>query len=241
MSTHIADEDLVEYLDGTLANGAESAVGQHLSTCTDCRARLADLAQFDTFVQSHAPADELTAAAMFEVGERVLAAGPAPKGMRAGLWGLLLAAVVLLGVSVWFAQGERDLGLRVVRYVPDSALRAAPPERFHLDAVLPQAGFVVVLARRPDGGVVRLPLDEGEGVVPAGAVRLPHHELLDWEHPADQLPREVLLAVFAAPPGAVEIQLLQQQWAKCGAGEVPAADAGTWRFVQRVDFPPAQR
>lgn len=209
MSTHLADEQIVEYLDGTLSTGDEQLASSHLGGCDDCRSRLADLAQFDGFVQSHQLVDEVATAAMFEVSERVLASRDPRRRSGFGFGGfvtMLAAALLLVAGSLWTLSGPggENLGLRITRYVPDGAMRSAPPERFHFDLDLAAPGFVAAFARFADGKVEQL-LPAGlrspiGGAALRGEVRLPQNELLDWEYPADHLPREVLVMVFATEP-----------------------------------------
>jgi len=238
MNTHPDDEQIVEYLDGTLAPTAERDVDAHLGGGADCRLRLADLAQFDTFVQSHQPADEVATAAMFAVSERVLRA--ARPGRRWGALATMLAAALLLVTgALWAiaASDAEDLGTRITRYVPDGALRSMPPERFHLDVQLVQPSFVAVFARFAYGKVVQL-LPAGPATAsPRGAVRLPENELLDWEYPADHMPVAVLVVACAVVPDGAALTDLGTAWSKVAADQLPPAATVEGRRAELVPFP----
>ncbi|MBP8301037.1 MAG: zf-HC2 domain-containing protein [Planctomycetes bacterium] len=244
MSTHLTDEQVVEYLDGTLATPVEQQARTHLADCSDCRIRLADLAQFDGFVQSHQPQDEVAAAAMFEISERVIAARAPRRGFGfGGLATMLAAAVLLVATSLWMMSGPgaEGLGLRITRYVPDGGLRSAPPERFHLDLKLAEPGFVAAFARLPDGKVEQLLPAPGTSLErqAAGEVRLPANELLDWEYPADQLPREVLVVVGAVVLDAERLVALRAEWLVSAPGQLPSTATVGLR-AQVLPFPPGR-
>lgn len=237
---HIADEQIVDYLDGTLSPAVERTVEGHLEACADCRSRLADLAQFDAFVQGHQPVDEVTTAAMFEVSQQVLKSRASPAARRGGIVSVLVAALLLVAGGWWaFSCGDSGLSLRITRYVPEGVLRSAPPERFHLDLELAAPGHVAALARFPDGRVdVLLPRAGGATeLLPRGAVRLPANELLDWEYPTDRMPREILVVVGSAPMGAVELQELRAAMVSSVAGVVPPLATANERRAQLVPFP----
>lgn len=243
MNTHPADEQIVEYLDGTLGLAIERDVNAHLGDCADCRLRLADLAEFDTFMQSHQPADEVATAAMFAISERVLRA--ARPGRRwSALATMLAAALLLVTGALWAfsASDAEDLGTRITRYVPDGALRSMPPERFHLDVHLGEPAFVAVFARFADGKVVQLlpagPADPSpRGPSPRGAVRLPENELLDWEYPADHMPVAVLVVACAVVPDGPALADLGTGWSKVAADQLPPAATVEGRRAELVPFP----
>lgn len=233
MSTHLLDETIVEYLDGTLATADERLADGHLAACSECRERLAGLARFDAFVQAHQPLDEVTDAALFEASERLL--GRAPRRSWFGTFGVLLvAALVVFGTLPWWGGGADELALRVVRYTPPGVVRSAPPERFHLDLQLAEPAQVAVFARFADQ-VVELATG-ATGPSAAGAVRVPAHELLDWEYPADRLPGELLVVVGAAlePAAAAAIRAA---WAPLGPGQLPPPAVLGGRQGHVVGFP----
>lgn len=238
---HLSDERIVEYLDGTLSSAVERSANGHFEVCADCRRRLADLSQFDAFVQSHQPVDEVTTAAMFEVSQKVLMGRSAPTQGR-GVFSMLLAAALLLVVvgGWWAMSGDAaGFGLRITRYVPEGVLRSAPPERFHLDLDLAEPGHVAAFARFADGRVdVLLPRAGGATELnPRGAVRLPVSEMLDWEYPADQLPREVLVVVGPKPIDAAGLQEVRAALALVAAGAVPPVATANERRAQLLAFP----
>lgn len=246
MSQHVADEDLVEYLDGTTPPERDGAIEPHLGHCPDCRERLADLARFDHFVQRHQPVDETALADMFAVSERLLRAprAVAPTGRRRfAVAFAAAAAALLLVVSVWWSQRGAPvagLGFTVTRYAPPDLLRSALPERFHVDAALAEPAFVVLLARFPSGDVAVLQPDGDAARAPAGPLRLPRSELLDWEYPGDRLPRELLAVLCPTAPSAALLDALRGAWAAAAPGTVPELARADGRRAECLPFPAAR-
>ncbi|MBL8722453.1 MAG: zf-HC2 domain-containing protein [Planctomycetes bacterium] len=242
MSSHPSDADLVEYQDGTMAPHLDLAIEAHLAECQDCHQRLDGLRRFDQFVHCHQPVEATSLASMFEVSRRLLQAGPPQR--RPSVWrvaaGLAAAAALLLSVGLWWSQvgsAGPGLGFTIQRYTPPDAVRSAPPERFHLDAVLAAPAFVVVLARLPSGEVVVLLPDGTPGRSPAGSVRLPPSELLDWEYPGDQLPRELLVVLCPTAPAAALLGELRAAWAEAPERTVPALLQADGRRAECLPFP----
>lgn len=246
MSSHLADEQIVDYLDGTLSDAAERLTNGHLEACDDCWRRLAELARFDTFVQSHVPFDLAISAAMFEVNERLLESRSEPPRRARRLAFLLAAAGVLIATSVWLltGNGEPGLRLRITRDAAENQVRSAPHERFHLDLELPEPGFVAAFAQFADGRIEQLvpagaaTVDSKAGApLPRGPARLPASELLDWEYAADQMPRAVLVVRFSSEPDDASLAELRMAW---GADTRTLSElmARPGRTAQLLPFPP---
>jgi hypothetical protein len=242
MSAHLTPEQFVEYADGTLPPATEALVAAHLEECGTCRASLAELSEFDGFVQSHHLGDDLLTAAMFEVSERVLA-GPAlagPSSWRTWRVLVLVAAALLVApLALWTFSGggADDLGVRITRYLPEGALRSAPPERFHLDLDLADAAYVAVFAKFRDGKVAQLAPGGALTMSPRGPLRVPANELLDWEYPPDRMPTQVLVVAFAVEPAATVLAEVRAAWAASASIELPGAAISPGRRAQLLPFP----
>lgn len=233
MSAHLADERIVEFLDGTMVPAAIATTSGHLDGCADCRRRLAMLAAFDEFVQSNRPEEDATTSAMFDVSQRLLA-GSQGRSFRIPL---LLAALLLVGVAVAFAiarGGAVGFEARAVMVTVAEATRGQAMQRLHLELAPAVAVHVLAFARLPAGGAVQLlPEGESERVGP-GAVRLPADELLDWEYPADAVPSELLVVLSPDAPSRELAKRLREAWAAAAPGTVPPlaiADGRTARVV----------
>jgi anti-sigma factor RsiW len=244
MSPHLAPETIVEYLDGTLTQGAERLAHEHLAGCTDCQRRFGELAQFDGFVLGATAGDEATDAAMFAVADRLLHR-PAPR--RFGwLPALLIAACLLAGVSTWLGlrSGPDTFACGIHRYVPDERVRAGELERFHLDLDLGGPRWLCVLQKGADGTVTRLFPDPNPVVASLGcdlplrgAARVPASEITDWEFTAATAPRELLVAPLAAEPTAAALDSLQREYGGMGGSTPTPAMLGLSPEARVVPFP----
>jgi len=96
--THLSDETLNEYLDGTLASPERDAADGHLAGCVDCRARLGELNGLFA-----ALADLPDVALERDISEAVRAALKGrvvvPRGMRLALLAQGLALPVILALA----------------------------------------------------------------------------------------------------------------------------------------------
>jgi hypothetical protein len=240
MSQHLEMEQIVAYLDGTLSEHAERTCGAHLDACDSCRARLAELEQFDRFVQCNQPGEDLITAAMFEVSEQVLNRPRLPR--RWGSMMALVAAALLVGTVAVLWSMERspagDLAMRITRYQPAGLPRSAPPERFHVDLDLAAPGYVAVFAKFADGQVKTLAPLAAPAMAAAGPLRLPGNELLDWEYPADQMPAQVLVVVFPNEPAAALLAEVEATWYRQATGSVPAMVTADGCRAQLLPMPP---
>jgi hypothetical protein len=246
MSTHLAPEALVEYLDGTLPQREERHAHEHLAGCADCQRRFGELAQFDGFVLGAVDRDEVTDAAMFAVADRLL---PQHAPRRFGRWlpSLLLAACFVAGVSAWLGLRSDPVtfACTIHRYAPDAQVRAGMIERFHLDLEVGTARWLCVLQRGADGAVTRLFPDPnpvlanlGCDLPLRGAVRVPHSELSDWEFTGTAPPRELLVVPLSAEPTAATLDALQRGFAGA-SGQVLAPELLAISPEARVvPFPP---
>ena len=101
--------------------------------------------------------------------------------------------------------------------------------------------FVAAFARLPDGKVEQLLPAPGTALErqAAGEVRLPANELLDWEYPAEQLAREVLVVVGPVVLDAERLVALRAEWLASAPGQLPSTATVGLR-AQVLPFPPGR-
>jgi len=220
-SEHVSDVALLAYHDGAIDQDGERAVEQHLRACGPCRARLSKLAEFDHFVHGQQPLEDTTAAEMFAMNERLLAAYRPP---RVWPWrGFLLAAALLLGSALFWGLSGGGGGLEfVVHRAAEPITRSEPGVRLHATTRLSEAAWLAVFVRLPDGSARQLLPDGAPVQSAAGDLRLPANELLDWEFASTQAPSELLLVSFPAAPTADQLAEVQRAFAAAKPGSIPA-------------------
>ncbi|MEO6597790.1 MAG: hypothetical protein ABIP94_23845 [Planctomycetota bacterium] len=240
---HPEPDVLLRYADG---EQVEPTTVEHLLSCRECGAALAELGSFEARVAAAAPIAPDGRRAMREVAERLLVRRPRAvvDRRRMAAIAVALAACVLAFFVLW-RPDHQVCTVGVHRYEPADTLRGERTERFQIDVDTVAPRWLAMWRLDDKGPAQRLmphpePLLRYLGTempLPPGKHRVPATELLDFEFASDAAPTALLLVPSTAELQPAQLAAIEALLAMKPRDQLLAAIATLHGEAQLIAFP----